>query len=392
MGLTFLNILSAVNPELRHEEGVMWGRRIGTSIVLATVAVAGGTAPAARAAAPGEPILADFNNDGVQDRAVLGAIHPNLCSLVIQHGSAPGVYLPPIAHTYERPGGPIGTDCPDIGTAFDADDDQFKELWLAWSVAVPPGLSYNRLVIDHNFRSITTYTSPQATPRHLGTADFGGDGVASPWSIGPGGYYTSQVIDGVVSPGLANWCSTDTPTAQHADLNLDQRMDSIVAYTDACADGSSGVVVLLATGEVQQLQLDPTGAQSWRTQVSEMSGDRLADIRTQNLSTGTVEYYFGSETGTLVRGPDANTDRVGLTSVKPLAIDVLANDYAALQTRVVVTVPPRYGTTQVLTDRRVLYRPHPQHGRTDRFTYQLQRHDRSSTAVVTVIFPPDEPR
>ncbi|MFY1687619.1 Ig-like domain-containing protein [Plantactinospora sp. WMMB782] len=339
------------------------------------------------AGAPGEPILADFNGDGTPDRAILGAIQPDLCSLIIQYGSAPGVYLPPIAFTYHPPGPDVGIDCPDIGTAFDADDDRLVELWVAWSDAVPPGIPYNRIAIDDDFTTIDTFTSPLPNPQFLGTQDFTGTGVVTPFAVGPGGYYTSVIEDGAAALGPGQWCSAGTPAFQHSDFDLDGRADAVLTYTGGCADGGNGVVVVLDDGQTRQLELDLTGQAAWRVRVSQLGPDRFPDIRTQNLSTGQVNYYHGIGDGNFVAGPDANTDRVQLTDVKPLAIDVLANDYVAAEARVVVIVPPRYGSTQVLSDRRILYRPRPGYGRTDRFTYQIQRGDRRSNAVVYISFP-----
>ncbi|GIG89323.1 Ig-like domain-containing protein [Plantactinospora endophytica] len=365
----------------------MWRRRIVT-VLLATAVVATTAAPpAARAGGPGEPILADFNDDGTVDRAVLGAIHPNLCSLVIQYGSAPGVYLPPIAYAYERPGGHIGTNCPDIGTAFNGDSDRFEELWLAWSDAVPQGVPYNRLAIDQDFQSITTFSSPLANPVYLGTEDFTGNGVGTPFSVGPGGYYTSVVVDGVAGVGPGRWCSVDTPTFQHSDFNEDRRADAVLAYTDGCTDQSNGVVVVFADGETRQLEIDLTGQTTWRAQVRFVGSDRFPDVQTTNLVTGEITNYHSTGAGTFVRGPDANTDRVQLTSDRPVAIDVLANDYVAVSGQVVVVTPPRYGTAQVLSDKRILYSPRAHHGRTDRFSYQLQRNGERSTATVYLTFP-----
>ncbi|MFY1672973.1 Ig-like domain-containing protein [Plantactinospora sp. WMMB334] len=368
----------------------MRNRRILAALVVAAVVVLLAAAAPPRAAwagAPGEPILADFNDDGVTDRAVLGAIHPDLCSLIIQYGSAPGVYLPPIAYTYERPGGDIGTDCPDIGTAFNGDGDRYDELWLAWSETVPPGISYNRVAIDNDFTTILTYTSPLPNPTYLGTEDFTGNGTPSPFAVGPGGYYTAVIANGTAVLGPARWCSADTPAFQHADLDLNQRVDAVLAYRGGCADGGNGVVVVLDDGGTRQLELDPTGQATWRIQIGQLGTDRFLDVRTQNLRTGEVNYHHGVGNGDFIRGPDANTDRVQLTTVKPVAIDVQANDYTTAGARIVVTSPPRYGSTQVLSDERILYRPRPGHGRTDRFTYQIQRDDRRSSAVVYISFP-----
>ncbi|WP_460913671.1 Ig-like domain-containing protein [Plantactinospora veratri] len=222
---------------------------------------------------------------------------------------------------------------------------------------MPSDVTYNRLAIDHDFRTITTFTSPLANPLFMATADFTGNGVVTPWAVGPGGYYTSVLTDGVAALGPGRWCSAGTPTARHADFDFDRRADAVLSYTDGCADHGNGVVVVQDNGNIQQLELDPTGRTIWRIQVGQLGDDRFPDIRTQNLTTDEVNYFHGTGTGTFVRGPDANTDSVQLAKVKPVAIDVLANDYASSEARVVITVPPRYGTVRVLSDRRVLYTP-----------------------------------
>ncbi|MFC6022312.1 Ig-like domain-containing protein [Plantactinospora solaniradicis] len=369
----------------------MWSRRTSTAILLAALVVVMETPKPTLAGGPGEPILADFNDDGIIDRAVLGAIHPNLCSLIIQYGSAPGVFLPPIAYTYQRPGVDVGTNCPDIGTAFDADNDRFDELWLAWSDTVPPGITYNRIAIDQDFTTITTFTSPLPNPTYLGTQDFTGTGVVSPFAVGPGGYYTSMIVDGVAVPGLAQWCSANAPAFQHADFDRDRRVDVVLSYTDGCTDHGNGVVVLLATGERRQLELDLTAQDTWRAQVASFGSDRFLDVRTQNLRTGEVNFFHGVGNGDFVRGPRAQSDRVQLARVRPVAIDVLANDYATSTAQIVITVPPRYGTARVLSDKRILYSPRQQHGLTDRFTYQIRSEGRRSSAVVRISFPESPP-
>jgi len=365
-------------------------RRISTLATLATAAALvvapPGTAPAA-AGGPGEPIFGNFNQDEFPDRVVLGAINPDLCSIILQYGAGPGVFVPPIAFVYTPPE-VTGLNCPDIGTAFDADGDDTDELWLAWSNGPPAGISYNRLAIDNDFSTITTLASPLAAPVYLGTADIEGTGVPTPYSIGPGGYYTSIIRGGTSELGPQQWCSADTPTVVHARFDGNAAVDTLVSYRQACTDNSSGVVVLLDDGTVRHLEHDPTGRSRWRVTTTYLDSDRLLDVRTENVDTGRIEHYHSTGTGTFVRGPDANTDRVTLTQVRPLAIDVLANDYVAADARVTVTSPPRYGQVQVMSDRRIRYAPNPDHGRTDRFTYTLVRDGRRSSAVVYITFPP----
>jgi hypothetical protein len=179
----------------------------------------------------------------------------------------------------------------------------------------------------------------------------------------------------------------DIPKVEIADWARNGVQGTLVAYTDGCDDGSSGVVRIREDGTIRQLEIDPTGMTTWDARVMYANGDRYPDVRTTNRTTGEVNYFINDATdapGLLVRAPDANTDTVELT--KAVAIDVLANDYASRSVELIITSPPRYGTVQVLSDRRVLYRPDPRHGRTDRFTYQLVEEGERSSATVNIKF------
>lgn len=368
----------------------MWSRRIATLTVLTTVAAFAATpsvsTPAA-AAGPGDPIFGNFNMDAFPDRLVLGAIAPNLCSMIVSYGAGSGVFVPPIAFVYPLPGGFTGVPCPDIGTAFDADADAADEIWIAWSGGPPPGVTYNRLAIDHTFAAITTFDAPITAPTHMGTADFLGRGMDTPYSVGPGGYSTTVVQAGSAVLGPQRWCSVDAPAYSHARFDNDAAIDTVLSYRQACGDNSSGVVVLLDDGTVRQMEHDPTGESRWRISTSYLGDDRFLDVQTENVATGRIENYHSTGAGTFVRGPKANTDRLTLPSSRPIAIDVLANDWVATSAEVTLTSPPRYGRVQVLSDRRILYSPNPTHGRTDRFTYTLVRDGRRSSATVYLTFP-----
>ncbi|MEE6257781.1 Ig-like domain-containing protein [Plantactinospora sonchi] len=369
----------------------MWSRRVTTLTILTTAVTAAAAfvaTPSAVAERAGDPIYGDFNMDMIRDRVVLGAINPNLCSMIVEYGAGQGVFVPPIAFVYQAPGVTTGTNCPDIGTAFDADNDQTDELYVAWSNGPPPGVTYNRLIIDQNFTTLLTYQAAQINaPTVVGSADFTGTGRALPFVIGPGGYSTAILVEGLPVVGPQQWCSVDAPAFVHARFDNDAAIDTLLSYRRACGDNSSGVVVLFDDGTVRRLEHDPAGESRWRVTTAYLSPDQLLDVRAENLGTGRVEYYYSTGLGDFVRGPKANTDRVTLPRSRPIAIDVLANDWTASETEVIVTTPPRYGRVQVLSDRRILYSPNPTHGRTDRFTYALLREGRRSSAVVYLTFP-----
>ncbi|MEO3923735.1 Ig-like domain-containing protein [Micromonosporaceae bacterium B7E4] len=369
----------------------MWTR---TPALFLAVAVAGTTVAmpptVAVAAQPGAELAGDYNADGLPDRATLGVVAPDLCSTIVEYGTAAGVYQPPIAYTYLRPNG--GTpNCPDIGVATNLDDDPADELWIAWSQGAPPALDFNRIVLQApGFTPAARHTSPITRPSYIGSATFGDDGRFSPYDVGPGGVQSFVVSGSTVRPGVVGFCTVDVPVVQTTDFNRNGVASSIVTYTDGCQDGGSGVIRIGDRGESQQLQLDPVGRTTWTARVVDADGDRWLDVRTAESGTDEVDYFVNRGTeapGTLVPSPDANTDRIDLTDTRPLAIDVLGNDHASRYTDITVTTPPRYGTTQIQSDRRIVYRPRADHGRTDRFSYQLSEEGKRSTATVTIRFP-----
>lgn len=363
-----------------------------TSIIaLATVIATGTAAPGARAGVPHETLIGDYNGDGIPDQVVLGAVAPDLCSTIVSYGTAPGVFQPPIAYTYLRPGGPGTLECPDIGVAFNVDADPAQELWIGWSHDSPEGLEFNRLLLQPpDFTPQATFGSRIAEPVFIGVGIFSADGRQTPYAVGPGGMASSVIEDGSVVAGPVHFCSVDTPTVELADWSQDGLDGVLMSFRQACEDGSSGVVRVRETGTVRILERDPTGATTWTAEVVDANGDAFPDVRTINQTTGEISYFVNDPLTTdffLHRAPEANPDRIALPNDKAIAIDVLANDFASRHARLTILVPPRYGTLRITSDKRVIYQPNPQHGRTDRFTYQLTEEGKRSKATVDIRFP-----
>ncbi|MEO3923734.1 Ig-like domain-containing protein [Micromonosporaceae bacterium B7E4] len=372
----------------------MWSKCFALTTVMLTSAALTLPGPESWAGTRDEALLGDFNGDGLQDSATLGRIAPNLCSTIVEYGSASGVYLPPVAYTYLTPNGGGTPNCPDIGVALNVDDDPVDELYIGWTGGPPATVDFSRMVLQPPaFVPSAFYTSPITRPTFIGAGRFGQGGRESPYGVGPGGVINLIVDGSTIVPGPISYCSVTAPTVQLTDWNRDGVHGVLVSYTDGCepgTTGSSGVVRIHHSGAVQQLQLDPVGRTTWTARVVDADGDRWLDVRTAESGTDEVDYFVNRGTeapGTLVPSPDANTDRIDLTDTRPLAIDVLGNDHASRYTDITVTTPPRYGTTQIQSDRRIVYRPRADHGRTDRFSYQLSEEGKRSTATVTIRFP-----
>ncbi len=118
----------------------MWRRRTAMVTVIMMVAAVGavGSMPptAAWAAGQGAQIFGDVNGDGIIDRITLGVIEPDLCSVIVEYGIAPGVYQPPVASAYLKPGGSgIATRCPTLGVAVALGPSRRRRNW--WSPGIP---------------------------------------------------------------------------------------------------------------------------------------------------------------------------------------------------------------------------------------------------------------
>ncbi|MEQ4301331.1 Ig-like domain-containing protein [Plantactinospora sp. B6F1] len=362
---------------------------IGIMIAIGGVA---GSAPApVWAAGRGDQVLGDVNGDGFTDRVTLGLVRPDLCSVIVEYGTASGEYRLPVAFVYLRPGGTgMGTRCPELGVAVDLDADRTEELVVAWYPGPPPTVPYNLMVLDTSFQPSFGLVSAIFAPYYLGTADFNGDGREDVYSVTDQGQGIETYLNlgnGTLTQGPAGWCARPFDY-ELTDFDLDGATDMVNSYTERCMSPTpiSGVAVVLDDGTPQELQRDPIGVETWITRVVDANGDQIPDIRTESRLTGAVEHFIGIAGGRFVRAPKANTDSVTLTGTKAVTIYVLDNDQATSQVRVTITNPPRYGTARVISGGRIIYTPRANHGVTDRFTYQLTEDDRRSSAVVYLRF------
>lgn len=364
----------------------MW-RRYGGLLVVLMVLVSVGAVPA-QAGFRGEPIVGDYNADGLDDVAVLGTVQPGRCSVIVRYAQPSGELGPPEAHIFLRPGGNVVGVCPDIGVAFDWDNAPGDEIWIGFGGGRPPFLDYNRIVLDPpSFQIVATFESP-IIPVYIGTADFVGDGRPTPYSYGRGGFGNyARGPAGRAQVGVVQWCSVVAPlSVALKDFDRDGAADALIAYSQGCTDAANGVVIVLDDGTVRQLESSPDRQRAWSARVVYADDDRYPDVRTEDITTGEVSHFINVG-GAFVRAPFAEADAVYPTNPNKVLIDVLANDFASTGAEVVVVTPPRYGTVQVLSDRRIAYTPTVSPPRTDRFAYRLLDDGRQSTTSVYVRYP-----
>jgi hypothetical protein len=362
--------------------------------VLAGVMVVGGFAVPARAAGPFEPIIGDVTGDRVPDVVVLTAIPalraagaaPSLnCAAEVRPGLPNGGVGEPAMYTYMTL--PREQPCPDMGAAADVNGAGVDELMLTW-FAGPPPAAPDSMVTVKDFH-VVAVTNALYQPSYVDRGHFNGDDLEDiyEWSDQGEGYATFLSDgDGTFTPGPEKYCAKPLQSPTVRDFNHNGPQDALISYIENCADNSSGVVVVLDNGSVQQLQNDPDGLTSWTARVVHANEDGNPDILTINQQTGQQQYFINTGTGAFVLAPKAVPDHATVSNSRPTTIPVLANDYATRDVTVSITRKPRYGQVRVTSAGTVIYTPDSRHGGSDWFVYQLSERGRTSSAGVGITF------
>jgi hypothetical protein len=366
----------------------MWEKRIGAMIgatLSAAVVTAGVAMPVARAA-QGDPIYGDLNNDNLVDRVTLGVAPPDRCSVSVELAEPGGGYLPARRYRYAKPAaGPLAA-CPDLGVVVDLGGDGTVELVLAWFDGRPPGYTHDLLTLRNYIPS--TGFDAIFQPSSIGLADFNGDGRQDvyEWTDQGDGFATYlNTAAGTLVPGPVKWCS-GRPQFVLADVNRNGAMDVVIAYVEGCAAYFSGVVVVLDSGAVVNLEADILGEALWTVDVLDVNGDTIPDVVTENEVTGEITHFINDGNARFTPAPVANNDVAVVSAVKKSNIAVLVNDIATTATKLTIVTPPAYGRATVTSSRTVVYAPNSSHGPTDRFVYRLTVDGKSDSAAVSVRF------
>ncbi|MFC7545824.1 hypothetical protein [Plantactinospora sp. GCM10030261] len=262
-------------------------------LAVGLVVVTGPAAPA-HAGGPGDPIIGDFDGDGITDVAVPVETPGNSidCQLRVDPGH-------PTAHVdvYTYLVLPEDGYCPDMGTAGEVDESGVDEIILTWFAGPPPIMEENLLTLRHY--EVVHEGFGLFQPSFIGSADINGDGFQDvyEWTDQGEGYVTFLSDgEGSFDPGPERWCANP--------LSVDVRpmdpgagADALISYIERCDDFSSGVVVVLDDGDAQVLQSDPQGLTTWTAEVVPANADRYPDVRTVNNETGQVQYFLNTGTG-----------------------------------------------------------------------------------------------
>ncbi|WP_326560595.1 Ig-like domain-containing protein [Micromonospora sp. NBC_01796] len=355
--------------------------------VLTTMVAVGAVSGTARAGGPNAAITGDVTGDGRNDRVTLVDVDPDDCGVVVEAGLDGGGFDLPVAYSYTDPPG-AGTpgDCPNIGTALDLSNDGTNDLLVGWSNGRPAGSDVDLLVLE-NFSAADGFIA-LAKPDFIGSGHFNGDLRRDiyEWSNADRAFATYLNGEGGdLTPGPMRFCASGL-TARLSDVDRNGTMDAVITYEQGCEDTSSGVVVLLSSGTVVNLERSPTGATRWTATVQDENGDGNPDVVTTNINNGSVNHWIGNGGGAFSRAPIANADTATTTGTRKVDIAVLANDIATNSAALTIATPPSHGTVQITSRRTVVYTPNESHGSTDRFSYRLTLEGRVVSASVAIQF------
>jgi hypothetical protein len=375
----------------RHsiEEKFMRGRLVAAMLV-ATVTAVVATAPNAAAGGQGDPLKGDVNGDGLVDRVMLGRA-PGQCTVRVRHGQPGGGYGPAQTHAYPQPS-PTESYCPDLGVIVDLGGDGVVELVLGWFAGPDSAIGYQLLVL-RDFQPVGGIRSRVYAPSAIETADFDGDGRQDVYAYSDqGGGFISflNTADGWLTPGTAVFELCDPFGFELADFSRSGGRELLIWYpSGGCGDEPAGVSVVDEYGHRIDLERasPPWFDESWRADALHANGDRVPDVRTENLETGEITHFLGSPYSTFfIESPWAVFDRAEVSRSRPTRIRVLDNDFVTRQATVTVASQPKFGTARLNPDRTITYtRTTDGHGG-DRFTYRVDQDGKSQTTAVSLSF------
>src|SRR5690242_5671318 len=179
----------------------------------------------------GEAIIADFNRDGLADRATLGPDTgtptgtPN-CTISVELRRPDGTFRPPVVHTYASPltRQPL---CPNMGEAINLGRHGATELVLTHFVANHQPV----LMVLKNFEVVAQFDGLEF-PSTIRSADFNGDGRVDIWESSDEVERLrtfTNTPDATLVPGAIDVCSRDSiPQHVLADFNSDGGQDFLV--------------------------------------------------------------------------------------------------------------------------------------------------------------------
>ncbi|MBC6448887.1 FG-GAP repeat domain-containing protein [Actinokineospora xionganensis] len=247
-----------------------------------------------------EPFFADFNQDGRQDRAILGRVGTTTtCTVSVETMKPDGTYRAPKTRSFTSPATRLPY-CPDMGEAVDLDSDGELEIVTAWF----SGTTYaDKMLVLRHFKPAGIYQGI-GYPSTLRKIDFDGDGREDIWQSsdqsGRLRAFRNDGSGGLVS-GPFDACSA-APVPQHvfADFNGDGGQDMLLSRT--CFYGGGPVInaeIYFGSGGAQAVLVNSTDShREYKVFLTDLGADGIPDagVVEQDFS-GTVfaTYYFRND-------------------------------------------------------------------------------------------------
>jgi hypothetical protein len=262
---------------------------LGITLTMSATASAGGTAPKViPAGSVGEPIIADFNGDGIPDEAILGQVgNTNQCTVTVLQGQPDGSFVAQPPHTYtslER----FAPFCPDSGAAVKLGGHRRFDLVTGFSQG------------ESDFMILTNFQAVSIMPGILQPSFIraGAIDAAGRQDIIAGTNQTNQVrtfvntAQGTLTPGVrvcTDVIGSSIPRYTFADFNGDHGQDLLIATRCPDAPNPAAVQVVFGNGQAPTTLISsPDPATRYVPFLIDINLDGVPDVGVVATANGTT--------------------------------------------------------------------------------------------------------
>lgn len=245
---------------------------------------------AANAAFFGQTFIADFNNDGIPDRVLLGQVTGSgaqTCTITVQFGTKKGTLGPPTVHQFP----PRFAFCPNTGVAVRLGTDTRLDLVLGFSSA-----DLSEFLVFRDFQLSAT-VSGVLDPDYMRTADLNGDGrldiISASNQIGQFETFINNA-DGTLTRG-PSVCTDSDPQNALADFNGDGGQDILMARSCGMGNFPHGVEVVFGNGQTPVVLTTDTSGDPFATYTvfaTDVNYDGIPDAGVVLTAHGTTTLQY----------------------------------------------------------------------------------------------------